>query len=96
MYQGFGQVPVKHGLPRAAGADLPMETRKACMAAVRAYQYPNTTACYDAVRAGAPVPTVDAPVTASPAEQATSNTRLYVGIGIAVAVVGVGAYLITR
>jgi len=96
-YGGLGQTPpVKHAFTRVGGQDLPIETRRACGAAVQARQYPNMTACYDAVRAGAPVPAVDAPLTVPPAEEATSTMRLYVGIGIAVLVVGIGAYLIVK
>lgn len=94
-YSGFGQAPARHAFTRVPGLDLPLETRKACGRAVQARQYPNLNACYDAVRGGAPVP-VDAPMTTTPEEQATSHTRLYVGIGIAVLVLGIGAYLITK
>lgn len=98
MYRGFGAdvapPPQKVGLRTSAYSDLPIEARNACKAATRAKQYPNITACYDALRAGAPVPTVDMPVTAEQAQ--TSRTTLYVGIAIAVVAVGVGAYLITK
>jgi len=79
-------------LPTAPNRDLPAATRTACKAAAKAGQYVDYLACYDAVRGGAPVPTIDAPLTE--AEAAHSRTSLYVGLGIAVAVVGVGGYLL--
>jgi hypothetical protein len=74
--------------------DLPVAVRNACKAAARARQYPDYLACYNAVRAGAPVPTADLPVTAEQAE--INHTRLYVGLAIAAVTAGVGAYLITK
>jgi hypothetical protein len=93
-YSGFGDVPTKATLASHQATDIPLTTKTACMAAVRAHQYPTVTSCYDAVRAGAPVPTLDAPVTA--AEASADHTKLYVGVAIAVAVVGVGGYLLFK
>jgi len=98
-YQGFGQAPAKQATPTRrldSYLDLPIEARRACLAAVRAGQYPNAIPCYDEVRrtGAAPIVPGDAPVTASAAP--TDRTKLYVGLGIAVVVVGLGAYLITR
>jgi hypothetical protein len=96
-YSGFGQAPEKRAIPARvldSYRDLPIEARRACLAAVRAGQYPNAIPCYDEVRRTGAPPILDAPLTAEATPE--DRTKLYVGIGIAVVVVGVGAYLITR
>jgi len=93
MYVATGATPpAKTGLKSTS--DLPAATRNACKAAAQAGQYVDYLACYDAVRAGAPVPSVSATAPRTETEVAHSQTSLYVGIAIAVAVVGVGGYLL--
>lgn len=99
MYTGFGAAtappPRKTEMRQSAYTDLPLASRNACKAATRAGQFPDIITCYEGLRAGAPVPIVDMPMTAEEAQ--TSRTTLYVGMAIAaVVVVGVGAYLITK
>lgn len=90
---GQAAPPVKKsGLGPGLNRDLSIAAKNACKQAARAGQYPDYIACYDAVRAGAPVPVLDAPQTT---EQASADrTKLYVGVGLAVLVVGVGGYLL--
>ena len=102
MYAGFGQVPVKAGISSrvvydpARAAKYSAEQKAWCIQAASYGLYPNVKACNVAVANGAPMTDLMQSSPTPGSEAGYSNTKLYVGIGIAVVVVGVGAYLITR
>ena len=101
MFGSLGQDPPrKVGLPKHVAdpllqAKYTAEQKAWCMDAVAHGLYPGAGACNRAIAAGAPMTDL---MTAQPgSEAAYSNTKLYVGLGIAALVAfGVGAYLITR
>jgi hypothetical protein len=76
--------------------NYPAEQKAWCLQAVDRGVYPSHILCNQAVAAGAPM--TDLTQTQAPpgSEAAFSKTKLIVGIGIAVVVVGIGAYLITK
>lgn len=102
MYAGFGQVPTKVGISSrvtydpARAAKYSAEQKAWCIQAASYGLYPHVKACNEAVAAGAPMTDLTQATATPGSEAGYSNTKLYVGIGIAVVVVGIGAYLITR
>ena len=98
-YSGFGDVPAKRTRLGTKPVDPSLATKYSaeqkawCIQAVQNGLYPHAAACNQAVAAGAPM-TAIAPLPGS--EVAYDHTKLYVGIGIAVLVVGVGGYLLFK
>lgn len=100
-YAGFGQTvppPKKQAVrPVTTPSTRFSEEQKAyCRQAYQAGLYPSHLACNEAIEGGAPMVDLSAQSPAPGSEAAYSKTKLYVGIGIAVVVVGIGAYLISK
>jgi len=102
-YSGLGQTappPKKQAVRPVRDPSLatmyPEEHKEWCRQAVAHGFYTGNLTCLQALAAGAPMTDLNAQSPLPGSEAAYSNTKLYVGIGIAVAVVGIGAYLLTR
>ncbi len=77
-------------------AKYPAAQKAWCAEASRRGLYPSNRTCNEAIAAGAPMTNLDEVQAAPGSPAAFDRTKLFVGIGIAVVVIGIGAYLISK